>query len=110
MPRHIDTPAPLAEALEGDHDGHTIDVGVSHVVEGPLVRCRWLSPQTILTGAAGPVEEALGIAGNVVVFYGDEVWLTPAQADDPATPAERWDDNWSPDPKIAARAAQPPKD
>lgn len=90
-------------------DGHTIDAGpVDVVVAAPtegLVKCRWLSPQPVVTGAPGPAEVAAGVEGPTVVCYGDAIWLTVEQADDPATPAERWSNDWQPEPDVKGRAA-----
>lgn len=95
--------ASLAEAqrAEFDHDDRAA---------GGLVKCRWLSPQPVVTGAPGPAELAAGVDGPVVVFYGDAIYLTAEQADDPNTPADRWADGWTPDPDVAALTPDLPKD
>lgn len=59
-----------------------------------LVRCRWLSVDPVL------VHDPT----TAVVTYGTEVWLTAEQADDPNTPAARWDDDWEPDAGLVAQA------
>lgn len=94
-------------------DGDTIDVGPVEVVEdrpGGLLKCRWLSPQPVVTGAPGPAELEAGVDGPVVVFYGDPIYLTAEQADDPNTPADRWADGWTPDPAVVALTPDLPKD
>lgn len=90
-------------------DTGSYDVTTSGTADGP-VKCRWLSPQPVITGHPGPAEIAAGVTGRAVVCYGDPIWLTVEQADDPNTPAERWTDDWSPDPDVAASAPNLPKD
>lgn len=58
-----------------------------------LVRCRWVSPDPSFTHRAG----------GSVLLYGDEIYVTAEQADDPRTPAIPWDDAWVPDPTIDAQ-------
>jgi hypothetical protein len=71
---------------------------------GPLVACRWLSPQPVITGVPGAAEEAMGITRRQLIRYGDQIWLTAEQAADPNTPAEPWSEDWTEDPELAAVA------
>lgn len=79
----------------------TADVGPADGVEPEAaervepVRARWVDSQPTFNPEHG------------IVQYGEEIYVSPEQLDDPNTRAIAWDDNWQPDPATQALVPVP---
>lgn len=91
----IDEPAPVADPLPAPADPAPAGITDDPADPPALVRARWVSPQAVFNPDLG------------IIRYGDEIWVTPEQVDDPATPATSWADSWTPDPVLAALDTAP---
>ena len=79
----------------------TADVSQVRIPEPPAekaepVRARWVHPEPVFNAELG------------IIQYGDELLVSPEQLEDPNTPAIAWDDNWTPDPDVAALVPDAP--
>lgn len=76
---------------------------------GPLVHCRWTSPMAVMI--RGPEARRVNPDADVlIVRYGDPIWVTEEQLEDPNTPAVVWHDAWTPDPHVSALAGLTPQE